>query len=100
MTTFFPSGETVSTFPVTPLNWATVGGLPAVTTMRPRVPRNPKSVPKYAFPVVVRSNTREFGVDGRLTAVPAVFAGAVIGTRVLTQPVVVAQFAATPVLET
>jgi hypothetical protein len=54
----------------------------------------------YAFPVVWRSKTREFGVAGRATAVPTVFEGAVIGTSVLKQPLVVAQFAETPVLET
>ena len=100
--TFFPSGETVSTLPVTPLNSATVGGLPAVTTINPLVPRNPKSVPIYAVPAVRRSKTREFGVAGRLTAAPTVFAGAVIGTRVLKQPLVPAQLpeAETPLLDT
>jgi len=41
-------------------------------------------------------------VAGRLTAVPAVFAGAVIGTRVLIQPLVVEQSpeGETPVLVT
>ena len=99
--TFFPSGETVSTLPVTPLNSEMVGGEPGVTAINPLVPRNPKSVPRYAV-ALWRSNTKELGVAGRLTAVPNVFAGAVIGTSVLKQPTVVAQSpeAETPVLET
>src|SRR6266849_1895004 len=100
--TFLPSGETVSTLPMTPLNSETVAGVPGVTAISPLVPRNPKSVPIYAFPVLVRSKTKELGVVGRLTAVPTVFAGAVIGTSVLKQPLVVEQSpeADTPVLET
>ena len=43
--TFFPSGETVSTFPVTDLNCATAGGLATVICISPRLPKNEKSVP-------------------------------------------------------
>jgi hypothetical protein len=69
--------------------------------MSPLLPRNPKSVPRYAF-APWRSKTKEFGVAGSVIAVPTVFAGAVIGTSVLKQPLVVAQSpeAETPVLET
>ena len=99
--TFFPSGETVSTLPVMPLNSETVGGVPELITISPLVPRNPKSVPIYAFEFVLRrSKTNELGVAGSVTAAPTVLAGAVIGTSVLKQPLVVAQFAETPVLET
>jgi hypothetical protein len=72
-----------------------------VTAISPRLPRNPKSVPRYAL-VPWRSKTKEFGVAGRVTDVPTVFAGAVIGTSVLKQPVVVVQSPEedTPVLDT
>src|SRR5450755_2476998 len=44
--TLVPSGEMASTFPVTDLNSATVGGAATVICISPRLPKNEKSVPK------------------------------------------------------
>ena len=101
--TFFPSGETVSTFPVTDLNCATVGGAGDGNYHQPPASKNEKSVPMYAF-APWRSKTSEFGVAGNPTALPTVLFGGSIGIRRLMHPVVVAQLFAgeeeTPVLDT
>src|SRR5213594_3142476 len=55
------------------------------TTINPFVPNSPRFVPRYAF-LPCRSNNNEFGVAGRPTAFPTVFAGIAMGTRIVTQP--------------
>ena len=79
--TFFPSGETASTLPVTDLNSLSVGVLAlALNTISPLVPNSPKSVPRKAF-FPCASKTSELGVAGKFIAFPTVLAGAVIGLR-------------------
>ena len=79
--TLLPSGEIARTFPGADLFSLTL----VETTINPFVPNSPRFVPRYAFRPC-RSNNNEFGVAGRLTAFPTVFAGIAMGTRILTQP--------------
>src|SRR5207237_9821755 len=79
--TLLPSGEIARTFPGADLFSLTL----VETTINPFVPNSPRFVPRYAFRPC-RSNNNEFGVAGRLTALPTVFAGIAMGTRIVTQP--------------
>src|SRR5207302_9354014 len=76
-----PSGEIARTFPGADLFSPTL----VETTINPFVPNSPRFVPRYAF-LPCRSNNNEFGVAGRPTAFPTVFAGIAMGTRIVTQP--------------
>src|SRR2546426_1835688 len=76
-----PSGEIARTFPGADLFSLTL----VETTINPFVPNSPRFVPRYAF-LPCRSNNNEFGVAGRPTAFPTVFAGIAMGTRIVTQP--------------
>jgi len=81
--TRLPSGEIARTFPGADLFSLTE--LVPEATINPFVPNSARLVPRYAF-LPCRSNNNEFGVAGRLTALPTVFAGIAIGTRIVTQP--------------
>ena len=78
-----PSGEIARTFPGADL-FSLTEPVPE-TSINPFVPNSPRFVPRYAF-LPCRSNNNEFGVAGRLTALPTVFAGIAMGTRMVTQP--------------
>src|SRR2546428_10336340 len=78
-----PSGEIARTFPGADLFSLTESVREA--SINPFVQNSPRFVPRYAF-LPCRSNNNEFGVAGRLTALPTVFAGIAMGTRMGTQP--------------
>src|SRR3989475_3062920 len=78
-----PSGEIARTFPGADL-FSLTEPVPE-TSINPFVPNSPRFVPRYAF-LPCRSNNNEFGVAGRPTAFPTVFAGIAMGTRIVTQP--------------
>src|SRR2546425_3402865 len=78
-----PSGEIARTFPGADL-FSLTDPVPE-TSINPFVPNSPRFVPRYAF-LPCQSNNNEFGVAGRLTALPTAVAGIAMGTRMVTHP--------------
>ena len=68
------SGETASTRPAAPLSEETEAPL---KTINPLAPNALSSTPRYATLVVEGPNKNEFGVKGKLTALPAANTGVV-----------------------